>query len=95
MDMTRMPAEACPPGEYLADELEAREWSQADFADIVGRPVQWVSELINGKKEITAECATQLAAALGTPAKTWLSLQVRFRLWQLAQDSGEPRARLE
>lgn len=85
----RMPAEVFPPGEYLADELEAREWSQADFADIVGRPVQWVSELINGKKDITAESATQLAAALGTSADTWLSLQARFRLWQLAQDAGK------
>lgn len=85
---TRMPAEVFPPGEYLADELEAREWSQADFADIIGRPVQFVSEIINGKKEITAESATQIAAALGTSAETWLSLQARFRLWQLAQDAG-------
>lgn len=85
---TRMPAEVFPPGEYLADELEAREWSQADFADIIGRPVQFVSEIINGKKEITAESATQIAAALGTSAETWLSLQARFRLWQLTQDAS-------
>lgn len=84
----RMPAEVFPPGEYLADELEAREWSQADFADIIGRPVQFVSEIINGKKEITAESATQIAAALGTSAETWLTQQARFRLWQLAQDAG-------
>ena len=84
---TRMPAEVFPPGEYLADELDARSWSQADFAEIIGRPVQFVSEIINGKKEITAESATQIAAALGTTAESWLSLQARFRLWQLAQDA--------
>lgn len=84
---TRMPAEVFSPGEYLADELAAREWSQADFAEIIGRPVQFVSEIINGKKEITAESATQIAAALGTSAETWLSLQARFRLWQLAQNA--------
>lgn len=89
---TRMPAEAFPPGEYLADELEAREWSQTDFAEIIGRPVQFVSEIINGKKEITAESATQIAAALGTSAETWLSLQARFRLWQLAQNAENASA---
>lgn len=61
----RMPAEVFPPGEHLADELEERGWSQADFAEIIGRPVQFVSEIVNAKKELTAESAAQIAAALG------------------------------
>lgn len=88
----RLPAEVFPPGEYLADELEARGWSQADFADIIGRPVQFVSELINGKKELTAESATQIAAALGSEPSTWLGLQAEYRLWQLAQNPDHDRA---
>lgn len=84
----RMSAEVFPAGEYLADELEARGWSQEDFAGIIGRPVQFVSEIINGKKEITPESATQIGAALGTTAETWLNLQARFRLWQLSQEPG-------
>lgn len=83
---TTTPAEAFPAGEYLADELEARGWSQADFAEIIGRPVQFVSEIVNGKKEITAESAAQIAAALGSAPETWLALQARYRLWQLDQD---------
>lgn len=76
----RVPAEVFSPGEYLSDELEARGWSQVDFADIIGRPVQFVSELVNGKKELTAESATQIAAALGSQPSTWLGLQAEFRL---------------
>lgn len=87
----RLPAEVFAPGEYLADELEARGWSQADFADIIGRPVQFVSELINGKKELTAESATQIAAALGSEPSTWLGLQSEYRLWQLAQHPDHDR----
>lgn len=82
----RMPAEVFPAGEYLSDELEARGWSQEDFAGIIGRPVQFVSEIITGKKEITPESATQIGAALGTSAETWLNLQARFRLWLLSQE---------
>lgn len=84
----RMPSEVFPAGEYLSDELAERGWSQEDFASIIGRPVQFVSEIINGKKEITPESATQIGAALGTSAETWLNLQARFRLWQLSQAPG-------
>lgn len=87
----RLPTEVFPPGEYLADELEARGWSQADFADIIGRPVQFVSELVNGKKELTAESAAQIAAALGSEPSTWLGLQSKYRLWQLGRNPDHDR----
>lgn len=68
-------AETFPVGEFLAEELEARDWSQGDFAEILGRPAQFVSEIITGKKEITRESAAQIGAALGTSADYWLNLQ--------------------
>lgn len=84
---TSMAAELFPVGEYLADELEARGWTQIDFAQVLGRPAQFVSEIISGKKEITRESATQIAAALGTSAEFWLSLQDSYFLWQQAKNS--------
>lgn len=72
-------AEVFPAGEYLADELEECGWSHADFADIVGRPSQFVSDIVNGKKDITRTSAVQFAAALGTSPELWLNLQAAFR----------------
>ena len=83
-------AEAFPAGEHLADELAAREWTQAEFAEILGRPTQFVSEIISGKKEITRESAAQIGAALGNSAEFWLNLQDSFFLWKQRQD---PHAR--
>lgn len=83
---TQSIAEAFPVGEHLADELEARGWTQADFAKILGRPEQFVSEIINGKKEVTRESASQIAAALGTSAEFWLNLQDSYLLWKQAKD---------
>ncbi len=82
-----MVAEVFPAGEHLADELDARGWTQADFAEVLGRPAQFVSEIISGKKEITRESAAQIAAALGTSAEFWLKLQDSYLLWKQAQDS--------
>jgi HTH-type transcriptional regulator / antitoxin HigA len=48
-----VPAQAFSPGEFLRDELEARDWTQAEFAEIIGRPVRLVNELIAGKRGIT------------------------------------------
>lgn len=73
-------AEDLPAGDYLAKELEARAWTQADFAEILGRPPQFVSEIISGKKEITRESAAQIGAALGTTAEMWLNLQNSYFL---------------
>ena len=82
-------AEVFPAGEFLADELDARGWTQAEFAAILDRPAQFVSEIISGKKEITRESAAQIGAALGTSAEMWLSLQDQYLLW--LQKQGRAR----
>lgn len=90
-------AEVFPAGEFLADELDARGWTQAEFAAILDRPAQFVSEIISGKKEITRESAAQIGAALGTSAEMWLSLQDHhrqgFHAGNLLFESGREPAR--
>ena len=78
--MTNSPAHAFPPGEYLRDELEERGWTVTEFAEVIGRPVQAVSEILDAQKEITTETALAIAEALGTTAEVWLNLQTRYRL---------------
>lgn len=85
------PAEAFSPGEFLRDELAERGWSEAEFADILGRPAQAVSEILNGRKEITTETAVAIGAALGTSAELWLNLQSAFRLHNLRTGPSDSR----
>lgn len=92
MSTTYTPAEVFTPGEYLRDELEERAWTVTEFSEIIGRPIQAVSEILNGKKEITAETAIAFGDALGTSAELWLNLQTTFRLH--VQRSAETRAGL-
>lgn len=76
----RVPAEVFPPGEFLREELEARGWSQQEFADILDRPPRLVSELISGKRAITPETARGLADAFGTSAEYWMNLESQYQL---------------
>jgi HTH-type transcriptional regulator/antitoxin HigA len=76
----RMPAEVFPPGEYLRDEIEGRGWSQTEFAEIIGRPMRVVNEIIAGKVQITPKTAAEIAAALGTSPQYWMNLETAYQL---------------
>jgi HTH-type transcriptional regulator/antitoxin HigA len=74
------PAEVFHPGEFIREELDARGWTQDDLAAIIGRPIQVVNLIINGKKEITPRTALELAAAFGSSAEIWMNLQSAYDL---------------
>ena len=59
----RIPAEVFPPGEFMKEELAARGGTQADLAEILGRPPRLVSEIIGGKRAISPETAKGLGDA--------------------------------
>ncbi len=75
------PDVAIPPGEYLAEEIEARGISQKELARRMRRPINAINEIINGKKAITAETALQLEAVMPEiPARFWLNLEIDYQL---------------
>lgn len=81
-----LPIDQTPVGELLGEELEARGWSQADFAAVIDRPTQFVSEIVTGKKEITRESAAQIGAALSQSPEFWLKLQDQYLLAEQAKN---------
>jgi HTH-type transcriptional regulator/antitoxin HigA len=85
----RRPAEAFPPGEFIRDELDERGWTQTDLAEILGRPLNVVNEIIAGKKSITPETAKGLANAFGTTPDVWLNLESAFQLWKVGDTGGD------
>jgi len=80
MDTKRRPARLVKPGDILREELEERGWSQREFAGMIGKPYQAVSEIVNGKKGITPDTAIRFAQTLGTSPELWLSLESSYRL---------------
>ena len=85
------PARLSSAGTILRRELDARGWTQRDLAEILDRPAQAISEIVQGTKRITAETALELAAALGTSAEVWLQLDATYRL-RLAEERPEAAA---
>lgn len=74
--LTQMPH----PGEFIREELEARDWSQRDLAYVLGAPEQAVNMIISGKRGISADMARALADAFGVSAELFVNLQSAFDL---------------
>lgn len=79
------PAYVPPPSEFLKMEMEARGWTESNLAEIINKPLQFISELVNSKRQITGETALRLAIAFGTSADLWLGLETDYQL-HLAQE---------
>lgn len=77
-----VPARVPAPGRILSRELEARGWTQKDLAEIIDRPEQAISQIINAKKQITPETAKELSEAFETSAEFWLNLETNYQLHQ-------------
>lgn len=66
------------PGETIADVLEDRGITQTELASRAGVSPAYVSNVIAGKKGISANFAMGLEYALGVPKSFWLNLQANY-----------------
>ena len=66
------------PGETIADILEERGISQVELAALTGVSPAYVSNVIAGKKDISAKFAFALEYALDVPKSFWLNLQANY-----------------
>jgi addiction module HigA family antidote len=69
------------PGEVLLEEfLKPLEISAYRLSMEIGIPQTRVSEIIKGRRRITADTAIRLSSFFGTSAKFWLGLQNDYDL---------------
>ncbi len=66
---------AIHPGEHLAEELREIGMSAAALAHTIDVPVDWITGIISGQRDITADTALRLGHWLGTSPEFWLNLQ--------------------
>jgi addiction module HigA family antidote len=77
------------PGEILADELEEIGISAAALARLIEVPANRISQIIRGKRTITADTALRLAQYFRIAADFWMNLQKTYELDLARQQAGE------
>jgi addiction module HigA family antidote len=68
------------PGEILQDELEAFDLSAARLARAINVPPNRISQILAGKRNMTADTALRLSRYFGTSADLWMNLQKTYEL---------------
>lgn len=66
------------PGYYVADIIDDMGISQAEFASRMGTNTKTLSNLVNGKANITNDLAKKLSVMMGTSSELWLNLQKAY-----------------
>ena len=76
------------PGEILADELEEMDISAAELACTIGVPPNRISQIIAGKRAISADTALRLGRYFRMEADFWMNLQKIYDLDLARQELG-------
>ena len=76
------------PGEILADELEEMDISAAELARTIGVPPNRISQIIAGKRAISADTALRLGRYFRMEADFWMNLQKIYDLDLARQELG-------
>lgn len=83
------------PGEILSDELCELGISAAELARLIHVPANRVSQILSGKRNITADTALRLGRWFGTGPQLWLNLQQAYDLDLTRQQLGEELEAIE
>jgi antitoxin HigA-1 len=76
------------PGEILADELEELGLTSAELARTIDVPTNRISQIIAGRRSITADTALRLGPYFGMSADFWMNLQKTYELDLARRDLG-------
>jgi addiction module HigA family antidote len=92
--MTMRDRKPVHPGEILAEDVLAElELNANQVGQALGIPANRISEILRGRRSITADTALRLGRWLGTSPQFWLNLQRLYDLEVAERELGEKIAR--
>jgi addiction module HigA family antidote len=76
------------PGRFLKRELAARGLSANRLALDLGVPSGRITDILNGRRGITADTAVRLGRYFGNRPQFWLDLQSQYEIALVERDRG-------
>jgi addiction module HigA family antidote len=76
------------PGRLLKRELTVRKLSANRLSLDIGVPSGRVTDILNGRRSITADTAVRLGRYFGNGAQFWLDLQSQYDIGVVEREKG-------
>jgi antitoxin HigA-1 len=77
------------PGRFLKRELAQRGLSANRLALDLGVPSGRITDILNGRRAISADTAVRLGRYFGNRAQFWLDLQAQYEIARIERLSGD------
>lgn len=77
------------PGRLLKMELQSRRLSANRLAIALGVPSGRITDILNGRRSITAETAVRLGHYFGNEPRFWLDLQSQYDIAVVERERGK------
>ena len=77
------------PGEHLAEELGELKISAAELARRLDVPTNRVTQILQGRRAVTADPALRLGHFFGTTPEFWMNLQMMYELRGAQRATGQ------
>src|SRR3977135_1824405 len=90
--MSTMPP-AVHPGRLLKRELAARKLSANRLSLDIAVPSGRITDILNGRRSITADTAVRLGRYFGNAAQFWVDLQSQYDIAVVEREKGGEIAR--
>jgi len=81
------------PGRLLRREVTARALSASRLALDLGVPSGRITDILNGRRSITADTAVRLGRYFGNSPQFWLDLQSQYDIATVERERGQEIAR--
>jgi addiction module HigA family antidote len=81
------------PGRLLRREIEARGLSANRLALDLGVPSGRITDILNGRRSITADTAVRLGRYFGNRPQFWIDLQSQYDIAVVERDLGREIAK--
>ena len=85
---TEIEIEAFHPGEFLQEEIEARDMLKKGVAKALEILPHHLSEIFAGKRNISARLAIRLEKLLGISSHYWFGMQMEYDLYIAKQQEA-------
>jgi addiction module HigA family antidote len=81
------------PGRLLRRELASRTLSANRLALAIGVPSGRITDILNGRRSISADTAVRLGRYFGNRPQFWMDLQTQYDIAVVERDRGRQIAR--
>ena len=73
------------PGYFIREQMELREWTQDDLAEVIGVSIKHTNKILQDEQQLTLSMAQFLGEVFNTSAQYWINIDTVLAPWKTGE----------